>query len=258
LVKNRIQKINGLTALAETVNGVSESLCSLSESLVSAKLPRPILDGLFAFSPNRLTLGGTAYLILAADETGQPANVLIDAPAHEPALLQFITDHGGVQTWVITHRGASGATKALQAALGCPVLVQEQEAYLLPDVPNIVTYGAHHTISPNCDVLWTPGHSPGSACVYLNRSGGVLFTGRHLLPNRHGQLQPLRFSKTFHWPRQLRSVQALQARFSDQPLQYVCPGANTGFLRGQYIVSDAHQQLQSIDLDSLRHLPALL
>lgn len=203
-------------------------------------------------------MGGTAYFIVEKDSTGSPANLLIDAPADEPALLQFIADRGGVRHWAITHRGASGAAKSLQAAWQCDVLVQEQEAYLLPDLPQLVTYQDHYALGNYGEILWTPGYSPGSACVYLAQHGGVLFTGRHLLPNRDGQLQPLRFSKTFHWPRQLRQVERLQTRFTADTLSYACPAANTGFLRGQRLVKAAYSQLQAIDTAQLTDQPVLL
>jgi glyoxylase-like metal-dependent hydrolase (beta-lactamase superfamily II) len=225
---------------------------------VPFKQPRPILEGIFAFAPNRATLGGTAYFIVEKDQKGDPANLLIDAPANDPESLNFIEAWGGVQSWVVTHRGAVGAAKALQAALACDVLIQEQEAYLLPDIPQVIGFSDRYPLSSDTEVIWTPGHSPGSACVYVARHGGVLFSGRHLLPDRHGHLQPLRFSKTFHWPRQLQSVEKLQAQFSAETLAYVCPGANTGFLRGQQVIKDAYGQLAAIDTNALRQAPALL
>lgn len=226
---------------------------------MSAKPPRLILEGIYAFPPNRATLGGTSYFCTGQTEAGDPANLLIDAPANEPTVLDFLRDRGGVRYWVITHRGASGEAKALQATLNCPeVIVQEQEAYLLPDLPNLVTYRDRYPLPPLGEVLWTPGFSPGSACVYLPQQGGILFTGRHLLPDRDGQLKPLRFSKTFHWPRQLRQVKQLQAHFTAETLAYACPAANTGFLRGQAVVKDAHTQLAAIDPAQLLVAPALL
>lgn len=226
---------------------------------MSVKPPRPILEGVYAFPPNRATLGGTAYFCQAQDEAGQPTNLLIDAPANTPEVLAFLRDRGGVRYWVMTHRGASGEAKALQAALNCQaVVVQEQEAYLLPELPNLVTYGDRYALPPLGEVFWTPGFSPGSACVYLPQQGGILFTGRHLLPDRDGQLKPLRFSKTFHWPRQLRQVKQLQAQFTPDTLAYACPAANTGFLRGQAIVHDAYAHLQAIEPAHLLTATALL
>jgi glyoxylase-like metal-dependent hydrolase (beta-lactamase superfamily II) len=226
---------------------------------VSVKPPKQLFETVYAFPPNRATLGGTAYFCEGQDDAGNAANVLIDAPAHEPTVVDFLRDRGGVQYWAITHRGASGEAKALQAALHCPaVLVQEQEAYLLPDLPSLVTYRDRYPLPGGGEVFWTPGFSPGSACVYIPQQGGILFTGRHLLPNRDGQLQPLRFSKTFHWPRQLRQVKQLQDRFTTATLAYACPAANTGFLRGQATVKDAYAQLQALDPEQLLQTPALL
>jgi len=203
-------------------------------------------------------MGGTAYFIVEKDAVGRSTNLLIDSPPNEPETLAFIADQGGVKQWVITHRGAMGKVKALQAALHCDVLVQEQEAYLLPDVDRVVTYRDRYDLGGDRETFWTPGHSPGSACVYSPQHGGVLFTGRHLLPDRAGQLRPLRFSKTFHWRRQLSQVSALQARFSSATLAYICPAANTGFLRGQYVIPEAYAQLRAIAPADLMEQPALL
>ncbi|MEM0979707.1 MAG: MBL fold metallo-hydrolase [Cyanobacteria bacterium P01_H01_bin.58] len=223
-----------------------------------AKQPHLILnENIYAFAPNRATLGGTSYFIIAQDQGGV-GNLLIDAPAYDADMLAFLQEQGGVKWWLITHRGAMGQTKALQAALNCAVVVQEQEAYLLPNTPNVVTYRERYRLADHTEVLWTPGHSPGSACVYYTGAGGVLFTGRHLLPNRQGQLMPLRFSKTFHWPRQLQQIERLKARFSKETLASICPGANTGFLRGKHVISDAYEQLQAIDTAQLRTAVALL
>lgn len=225
---------------------------------MSSKQPRLVLPGIYAFAPNRATMGGTAYFIVSKDDEGCSVNLLIDAPAHDPETLKFITEQGGVQQWVMTHRGAIGDTKTWQAALQCDVIVQEQEAYLLPNTPRVISYRETYALGIRGEVFWTPGHSPGTACVYYQAYGGVLFTGRHLLPDRNGQLMPLRFAKTFHWPRQLQNVAKLQTRFAAETLAYVCPAANTGFLRGKYAVADAYTQLQAIDVTQLQSVPALL
>lgn len=225
---------------------------------VSSKQPRLVLDNLYAFAPNRATMGGTAYFIVDKDWEGRSANVLVDAPAHDPDVLKFIEDQGGLSLWVITHRGAIGEAKALQKSLQCQIVIQEQEAYLLPGIPNVISYRESYPLGNQGDIFWTPGHSPGSACVYYKNHGGILFSGRHLLPDRQGHLKPLRFSKTFHWPRQLQNVAKLQTRFSADTLSYLCPGANTGFLRGRHAVADAYAQLQIIDVTQLLSVPALL
>jgi glyoxylase-like metal-dependent hydrolase (beta-lactamase superfamily II) len=193
-----------------------------------SKPPTEILPGIFAFPPNRDTLGGTAYLILAA-----AGNILIDSPAWNEVNQQFIADRGGVKFLAITHRGGIGATTTIATGLGCEVIIQEQEAYLLPGL-KVTTFGHKFNINDSIHAFWTSGHSPGSVCIYAASNGGVLFTGRHLLPDQFGAALPLRIPKTFHWKRQLQNVEAIWAQFPAQyPLAHICPGANTGLLRGK-------------------------
>jgi glyoxylase-like metal-dependent hydrolase (beta-lactamase superfamily II) len=219
------------------------------------KLPRSVLSGsdpsttVYAFPPNRETLGGTAYFLAQH-------NILIDAPAWNEEILQFLADRGGVKQWVMTHRGGFGKQVAkMSQQLGAMVVVQEQEAYLLPEVP-CQTFHHGQILSPGCEVIWTPGHSPGSACVYDESHGGILFTGRHLLSDRIGDPTPLRIAKTFHWPRQMRSVQSLSDRFSAETLSWICPGASIGMLRGKGAIDRAYDRLAAIDLAALAPLSA--
>jgi glyoxylase-like metal-dependent hydrolase (beta-lactamase superfamily II) len=200
------------------------------------KLPTEILPGIFAFPPNRDTLGGTAYLIVTPN-----GNIAIDSPAWNDTNRQFIVDRGGIKYLAITHRGGIGKTATIATEFGCETTIQEQEAYLLPDT-KVTTFRYNLDLNDSnglpsataIELIWTPGHSPGSTCVYYSSAGGVLFTGRHLLPNQQGAPVPLQTSKTFHWARQLRSVDAIRQQFpSRTPLSHICPGANTGLLRGK-------------------------
>ncbi len=209
-----------------------------------SKLPRLILEGIFAFPPNRDTFGGTSYFIVE-----NAGNILIDCPAWTEDYINFLQEKGGVKWLYMTHRGGIGKqVLKMQKLLRCEVIIQEQEAYLLPEVA-VTPFAKEFNQIPNCKAIWTPGFSPGSSCLYYDRHGGVLFSGRHLLPNQSGQITPLRTQKTFHWFRQLRSVTTLRNQF--QP-QYLCPGANTGFLRRRGVVEQAKDQLNALDLEALR------
>jgi glyoxylase-like metal-dependent hydrolase (beta-lactamase superfamily II) len=216
------------------------------------KPPRPVLESIFAFPPNRDTLGGTAYFIVE-----NAANLLIDCPAWNETNEQFLREQGGVSTLLITHRGGIGRAREIQEAMKCKILIQEQEAYLLPGL-DVIAFQHELTLSSHCCAIWTPGHSPGSSCIYYSGAGGVLFSGRHLLPNQQGEPVPLRTSKTFHWPRQIQSVQSLIERFTPETLNYICPGANTGALRGKGVIDQAYDWLAQLDLDKLRHSQSLL
>lgn len=212
------------------------------ESNAKAKLPRVVLDKIFAFPPNRDTLGATAYLIV-----GNESNILIDCPAWDETNQKFLLESGGVQQLFITHRGSIAKTREIQETFGCEVLIQEQEAYLLPGL-KVTAFQQDFPVGSHAQAIWTPGHSPGSSCLYYSGEGGVLFSGRHLLPNQLGEPVPLWTAKTFHWPRQLKSVQSLLERFTPETLQYICPGANTGFLRGKRAIERAYQRVASQDL----------
>jgi len=209
------------------------------------KAPHSVFETVFAFPPNRDTLGGTAYFIKTSSGNG-----LVDCPAWNDATRQFLDAQGGVHWSFLTHRTGKGAIRHIQSAFDCPILVQEQEAYLIPDTTRTQFHHSHSL--DEIELFWTPGHSPGSACLYLPSYGGVLFTGRHLLPDTMGLPRPLRTSKTFHWPRQLHHVQAILERFSSETLQYICPGANTGFLRGAHAIAEAYDKLSAFDVDRAR------
>jgi len=211
-----------------------------SSSSPPAKPPRKILNGIYAFPPNRDTLGGTAYFI-----QGSQGNILVDCPAwneeQKAVFTEFLDQKGGVRWLFLTHRDGMSQVRQLQSELACDVIVQEQEAYLLPEVT--VTPFIEEITLGEAIGIWTCGYSPGSCCLYLPIQGGVLFSGRHLLVDPNGQLAPLPSRKTFHWPRQLRNIKKLQTRFSFDTLNYICPGANTGFLRGKGVIENGYEQL---------------
>ena len=50
----------------------------------------------------------------------------------------------------------------------------------------------------------------------------------------------------------------LRDRFSEKTLKYICPGANTGFLRGKGYLDQAYQQLSALNLESLRQKQPIL
>ncbi|MCX7592581.1 MAG: MBL fold metallo-hydrolase [Fischerella sp.] len=225
---------------------------SFQKSGQTAKPPREVINTIFAFPPNRDTLGGTAYLIVRNE-----GNILIDCPAFEQVNQDFLRAHGGIRWLFLTHRGAIGKTVEFYKTFNCEVLIQEQEAYLLPEL-TVTTFHQEFTLSSVLKLIWTPGHSPGSSCLYYSEFGGVLFSGRHLVPNQQGEPVPLRTAKTFHWHRQIKSVKNLIERFTPATLQYIAPGANTGYLRGKRVIDRAYQRLANLDLTALLQTQAIL
>lgn len=213
------------------------------------KQPHRLFDTVFAFPPNRDTLGGTSYFLKTPE-----GNVLIDCPNLTEETRSFLEAEGGVRWFFMTHRTGKGKAREVQVTLDCEVLIQEQEAYLLPKLA-VTTFRDDYRLTQDCRIFWTPGHSPGSSCLYDARHGGILFSGRHLLPDQAGHPKPLRVAKTFHWPRQVRYTQKILEEFSPETLHYICPGANTGFLRGRHVIDRAYEKLMEFDAEE--HLAKL-
>lgn len=205
------------------------------------KPPQQILPSVWAFAPNRDTLGGVSYFIQHPE-----GGVLVDCPAWNPVNAEFL-QHAQVRYCFLTHRGGIAAASQWRSFLNCTLWIQEQEAYLLP---GLEPRSFHREVSLYSDLcgFWTPGHSPGSSCLHWQQQGGILFSGRHLLPDAHGNPTPLHTRKTFHWPRQIDHVQSLRQRFSSETLTYLCPGASIGLLRGAKFIDRAYDRLCELDL----------
>ncbi len=226
--------------------------------------PTAVLPGLWLFAPNRDTQGGSAWLL----ETNW-FDLLIDCPAITEANLAFLAARarrgagsagtgsaGGGEAAgriVLTGRQGHGRCRRLQQQLGWSVLVQEQEAYLLPGLSAVVAFAQELALAPGIRLLWTPGTSPG-ACVLHAAAGSTpagdgLFCGRLLVPVAPGALAPLRRRGSFHWPRQLASVERLRSWLPAGSPGWIASGAGLGALRGGRIVTAAAALLAGLDLN---------
>ena len=124
--------------------------------------------GLWLFAPHRDTQGSSAWLLSTS-----VGDLLVDSPAANPSNLAFLEARRqrGQGGWIVlTGRDGHGPCRQLQRLLGWPVLVQEQEAYLLPGVERLQAFGAEHELAAGLRLLWTPGPSPG-ACALLCGDG---------------------------------------------------------------------------------------
>ena len=199
--------------------------------------------------------------MLEAEALGSDGDVLVDCPAFNQsnlAMLQRRTAGVGPGTLVLTSRDGHGRCRRFQEALGWRVLVQEQEAYLLPGVKQLSSFADEHCLGPGVRMLWTPGPTPGASVVHVRAASPAgaaaldgLFCGRLLLPVAPGQLAPLRTARTFHWPRQLASLERLRDWLPLQSPQWIATGGGLGALRGEKLVMDGAKALAQLDLDDL-------
>jgi len=209
--------------------------------------PRLVQPGLWLFAPNRDTQGGSSWLL-----EGPGGPLLIDCPGLTEANLAFLRQLGPGGTVVLTSREGHGRCRRLQEVTGWSVVVQEQEAYLLPNLQQLVTFGSEHTVTADIRLLWTPGPTPGSCVVHARGPWGeLLFCGRLLLPMGPGVLAPLRTLRCFHWPRTLASIEKLRCWLPPgSPMALAC-GGGLGALRGEVLVADGAALLAAIDLQAL-------
>ena len=222
--------------------------------------PQAVGPGLWLFAPSRDSQGGSSWL-LEAEALGSTGDVLVDCPGFSEANLTFLqqrTAAVGPGTVVLTSRVAHGQCRRFQEALGWQVLVQEQEAYLLPGVKQLQTFATEHALAAGVRLLWTPGPTLGSCVLHaqgvsLHGPSWIdgLFCGRLLLPVGPGQLAPLRTARSFHWPRQLASLKHLQAWLPSQSPQWIATGGGLGALRGEKLVPNGANLLSQLDFDAL-------
>jgi glyoxylase-like metal-dependent hydrolase (beta-lactamase superfamily II) len=236
-----------------------ESAPMASAPLEPGRPPQPVRPDLFLFAPNRDSQGGSAWWLELADR-----DLLIDVPALSEANLAFLRQRAARRgaaappPWIVlTGREGHGRCRRLQQALGWPVLVQEQEAYLLPGVAPLHTFAAEHQLAEGVRLLWTPGPSPGACVLHVRvAAGGAaaavdgLFCGRLLVPLGPGRLGPLISRRTFHGPRQLRSLERLRDWLPAGSPDWIASGAGLGALRGEKLVAQGAALLAGIDLDA--------
>lgn len=209
--------------------------------------PREVRPGLWLFAPNRDTQGGSSWLLERPE-----GPLLIDCPAVTQANLEFLARQGEAGWLVLTSREGHGRCRRIQEATGWPVLLQEQEAYLLPNVQRLLPFGSEHTLAPGVALLWTPGPTPGACVLHAQGPwGDLLFCGRLLLPLGPGALAPLRTKRCFHWPRQLASIGKLRDWLPAGSPGAIACGGGLGALRGEVLVENGAALLDGLNLAEL-------
>ena len=196
--------------------------------------PEQIRQDLWVFYPSNSQQGSWAWWLDC-----YPEPVLIDCPpVNRQSInsLKSLSNHKKTRI-LLTNRDGHGSVNQLHDELGWPVLVQEQEAYLLPGIKDLQTFEDEHITSSGIRLLWTPGHSPGSCVVYAPLPWNVLFCGRLLSPTKSCQFEPLRKRTTFHWSRQQKSLQKLRAWISPDTMPSLGSGVSLEVLGSQKLGS---------------------
>ncbi len=196
-------------------------------------IPQELRNELWVFPPNKACNGGTSWW-LGCD----PEPLLIDCPPLEPSSKKVLKKLAAGRTAriVLTNREAHGRVRELQEELGWPLLLQEQEAYLLPGVASIETFVNEHTTRSGMELLWTPGPTPGSCVLYAPHPWNVLFCGRLLIPVAIDCLASPPNRRTFHQTLQKNSLEKLKNWPPSKSRPALASGAGLRMLAGKKLL----------------------
>ncbi len=194
--------------------------------------PEKVTDALWVFPPNLNSDGSTAWLLRCEKEL-----LLIDCPPLTKETFDFLQMFSDalVARVVLTSREGHGNIKALQEVLGWPVLVQEQEAYLLPSVSPLESFSEEFLTPDGVRLLWTPGPTPGSCVLHAPSPWNVLFCGRLLSPVAIDHFAPLVNQRTFHRIWYQKSLKKLRHWLPPDAMPSLASGGSLGPLREQKI-----------------------
>ncbi len=169
--------------------------------------PKQLNEGIWVFPVDKESNSSRSWWLGCA-----PEPVLIDCPPCNQSNIEILRklSLGRTPRIVLTNRDGHGRVSDLNETLGWPVLVQEQEAYLLPRIRKLETFSEEYVTASGLRLLWTPGPTPGSCVVYAPDPWNVLFCGSLLIPVKTNHLLALRTRKTFHWTRQQKSLKKLR------------------------------------------------
>ena len=155
-----------------------------------------------------------------------PEPVLIDCPPVNTNTIRELRNLGEGKSprIILTSRQGHGRVSELQSALGWPVTLQEQEAYLLPSLNRVETFEEEHSTKSGLRLLWTPGVTPGSCVVHSPEPWNVLFCGRLLIPVASDRFSSVQTKSTFHWTMQQKSLKKLKDWVGCKPFPSLASG----------------------------------
>ena len=146
---------------------------------MAAQIDRLITSGTFSLDGGTWDVDNNVWLV------GDDAEVFVIDPAHDPQAIMAAVGTRTVKAVLLTHGHDDHIRYAREFAglAGAPVLMNTEDQMLWEDI-----YPGTTPDSPIADgdtfeiagtslvALHTPGHSPGSTCLYVE-SLGTVFTG---------------------------------------------------------------------------------
>lgn len=161
------------------------------------------------------SFGASAWLAV------RPAgNVLIDSPRFTEALARPITDMGGVDHVLLTHRDDVADADRWAERFGARVWIHARDAAAAPYATDVLRGEPDTEIQPGLLAIPTPGHTAGSVMFLLD--GRFLFTGDSLAwSHERRDLIAFRDACWYSWAAQGDSLARLAQRHR---FSWVLPG----------------------------------
>ncbi len=160
------------------------------------------------------SFGGWSYLIKR-----EAFNVLIDSPRFASQLVKRITEMGGVETMLLTHKDDIAAHNEFHEKFDTVRVMHERDGAARLGIETVLEGDEEVLIDDDLLAIPTPGHTRGHVVfLYKNK---FLFTGDHLAwsPVRE-TLTAFRSVAWYSWPEQIRSMEKLL----NYDFEWVLPG----------------------------------
>lgn len=166
--------------------------------------PQKLTDDVFRLGFNaRTSYGAHSYF---ASNAGVP--VMVDAPRWSSRLVDWISERGGLDHILLTHRDDVADAERYGQHFGARVWIHERDADSAPFATDIWRGDRPQGAISRVKVLAVPGHTQGSVMYLLDDR--YLFTGDSLAWNaKTRSLEAFREVCWYDWSEQLRSLQRL-------------------------------------------------
>ena len=185
------------------------------EAVPEGVFPEKLTDGVYRLGYNAANAAG-AHSFLAQGKAG---NFMIDSPRWTRAVVDAITQRGGLSAVLLTHRDDVGDAKRYAAHFGAEVWIHRADRDRAPFADHLIEGKSPAVISEDMHAIPVPGHTKGSVAYLFNER--CLFTGDSLAWSfEAGDLMAWRDFCWYSWAEQIKSLR----RLLDYSFEWVCAG----------------------------------
>jgi glyoxylase-like metal-dependent hydrolase (beta-lactamase superfamily II) len=185
------------------------------EHVPEGVFPEKLTDRVYRLGYNAANAAG-AHSFLAQGKAG---NFMIDSPRWTRAVVESITQRGGLSAILLTHRDDIGDAKHYAAHFGAAVWIHRADRDRAPFADQLIEGQPPTVISEDMLAIPVPGHTKGSVAYLFDKR--CLFTGDSLAWSFEAdELMAWRDFCWYSWAEQIKSLK----RLFDYSFEWVCAG----------------------------------